>query len=442
MLKPIIDESLRRARPGGVVGLSGTAIGAGHAKVPQTTHQQAASVKNPNSMHDFNELLAQARETCAVIFFTSQTCGPCKILYPVFDQLAAEAGAKCRFIKVDIGSLPEIGRLYSVRATPTFITYLKGEQENNWSGADPTALRGNVKLLLEMAWPRHAHESMQLTTLRSSTKPVLYGKVPPIEKLLSKMGPVASSPAVLGVKDFVAARSADGSAEAALPDLDAFSWFLRDAVRQLPPETLFPVVDLLRAAMVDSRFSGYYAEEKDHKTIAPLITYVNELTNCPYALRLVALQMCCNLFSSPLYVKHILGCPSLTAPIVRLLIDSLLDDKHNNVRVVAASLAFNISLEASKIRTDDHREELSEAEQVELAASILEAISVEEESAEALRGFLLALGYLVYCMSHDSELAGLLKSMDAQSTILGKLKKFPKEPLISEVGKDLLAAKL
>jgi hypothetical protein len=121
-----------------------------------------------------------------------------------------------------------------------------------------------------------------------------------------------------------------------------------------------------------------------------------------------------------------------------LITTSLLDDKHHNVRVAAASLSFNIAAASSKIREEEHREGLPEGDQVELAASLLESIGAEEESAEALKGFLLAFGYLVYCAPKDGELVDLLKSMDAQSTVLGKSKLFPKEPLVNEVGKELL----
>lgn len=328
---------------------------------------------------------------------------------------------------------------YSIRATPTFITFLKGEQENRWSHSEPSTLRGNVQLLLEMAWPPHPHESLRLPALRGSqTKPVLYTKVPPLDKLLLKMGVPSKDPAVQGVKNFIASRSADGPAEATLPDLDAFSWFLRDSVQVLPPEIMFTVVDLLRVALADSRFSGYFAEEKDHKTVAPLLDYVNKLQNCPYSLRLVALQTACNLFSSPLYIEHILCCPTLTLPIVQLITTSLLDEKHHNVRVAAASLSFNIAIANSQLRLEEHRDALPDGEQVELAASLLEAISAEEESAEALKGFLLAFGYLTYCIPENGELVDLLKSMDAEGTVLGKIKLFPEEPLVLEIGKELL----
>jgi thiol-disulfide isomerase/thioredoxin len=437
MMKPMIDESLRKTRQYGTIGLAGDGIGA--ENMPETSQQEAAAVKAPSTSQELENLLSAAKSGCAIVFFTSQTCRPCRMLYPLYNELAAEAAHKCIFIKVDIGRSQDIGLKYSVRATPTFITFLKGEQENRWSGAAASTLRGNVKLLLEMAWPPHPHESLRLPTFRSSSpKPILYGRVPPLEKLLSKMGPLAKSPAVQGVKDFVVAKSTAGAAEATLPDLDSFSWFLKDAVQQLPPEVMFTVVDLLRVAMADSRFIGYYAEEKDHKTIASLLNFVNKLQNCPYALRLVTLQTACNLFSSPLYVKHILCCDTLTSPIVQLITTSLLGDKNHNVRVAAASLLFNIASANSKIRNEERRESLPEGDQIELAASLLEAISVEAETPEALKGFLLAFGYLIYCMPKDGELADLLKIIDAQNTILEKQKSFPEEPLVLEIGKELL----
>jgi hypothetical protein len=252
------------------------------------------------------------------------------------------------------------------------------------------------------------------------------------------MGVSAENPTVQGVRDFVNTRSVNGAAEATLPDLDAFGWFLRDSIEKLPPQIMFAIVDLLRIALVDARFSGYFAEEKDHKTIAPLLKYVNGQQNCPYSLRLVALQAACNLFSSPLYIEHILCCRTLTLPIVQLITTSLLDDKHHNVRVAAASLSFNIATANNKLRTEEYREALPEGGQVELAASLLEAIGEEEESPEALKGFLLAFGNLIYRAPKDGELVDLLKSMDAQGIVMGKYKLFPKEPLIMEIGKELL----
>ena len=438
MIQPQINEMVKINRMnngnnGGLLGVENS------VNAPRTHHQLASAVRTPSTMRELDELLSEAKTSCAVVFFTSQSCAPCKKLYPLYDELAAEAAHKAIFIKIDISRSYDIGARFSIRATPTFMTFLHGAEENRWAGSEPSTLRGNVQMLIQIAWPPHSHESLNLPVLRRShAKPVLYSKVPPLGKLKAKMGSSANDAAIVGVMHFISARADDGAAEATLPDLDAFSRFLRSAPSKLPPEIIFTVVDLLRVALVDPRFSGYYAEEKEHKTVAPLFTYVNSLKDCPYSLRLVALQTACNLFSSPLYPQHVLSCPTLTQPIVHLITTSLLDDKHHNVRVAAASLSFNMASANCRMRTEELLELLPEGDQVELAASLLEAIGVEEESPEALKGYLLAFGYLVYCAPKDGELVDLLKSMDAQGTVLAKKKLFPGEPLVKEVGDELL----
>lgn len=422
-------------RKGGLLGIDKK----NSAKKPLTHEELAAAVMTPTTMLELDGLLATCKESCAVIFFTSPNCKPCKTLYPQYAELAANSKYDCTFILVDVARSFEIGKSYSISATPTFVTLLHGEHENRWSGADLNTLKSNTKLLIEMAWPPHPHHSLNLPTLReSNTQAVLYGKLPPMNKLKIKMGSWAKEPSVMGVMNFVSSRTDDGAAEATLPDLDSFSWFLRSAPSKLPAEILFTIVDLLRLGLTDPRFSGYYAEEKDHKTIAPLLAYINAMPNCPYALRLVALQTGCNLFSSPLYFDHVLKCPALTGPIVQLITTSLLDDKHHNTRVAAASLAFNMAVVNGRARREEHREALPESEQTELASSLLEAISVEEESPDALKGFLLAFAHLILCCPKDGEMVDLLKSMDAQGTVIQKIKLFPEETLIKEIGDELI----
>ena len=88
------------------------------------------------------------------------------------------------------------------------------------------------------------------------------------------------------------------------------------------------------------------------------------------------------------------------------------------------------------VLVDPHGRPLPEADQVELAASVLEAVAQEEGSAEALRGMLSALGHLVYGASVDGELADLLCALEAGATVEGKTG-FPGEKLVKEVGELL-----
>ena len=438
MLLPALNQGVNaNRRNGGILGIEADAQRNGTQSV-QAPHLEGR-VRNVTSAQELDALLAQANVSCAAIFFTSASCAPCKTLYALYDELASEVGDRGVLIKVDISEAYAIAARYSIRSTPTFVTFLKGKEETRWSGADPSTLRGNIQLLVHMSWPSHPHQSLNVPTFaRANVKPVLFAKVPPLPKLLAKMGKVAEDPAVKGVANFVQGREKGDPADAHLPDVASFTRFLRNAPGVLPQEVMFTVVDLFRCALVDPRFSGCLAEEVDHQTVACLLQYVNGLSSCPYALRLVTLQMACNLFSSPLYPDQILESATLRTPITNLLSSSFLDDDRSNIRVAAASLLFNVSVANSARRNDGRGDGLPEGDQIELAASTLEAILQEEKSSEALEGMLLALGYLVYRLPLDGELADLLRTMVAEDTVLGKQKRFKDMRLITEVGSELL----
>ncbi|KAI0914059.1 PUL domain-containing protein [Ustulina deusta] len=436
MLQPQLAQMVeqRKARQGGLLGIQNNQqqVNGAAASSPK------AAVEVPD-LRALNTALGNATKKSAIVFFTSATCPPCKALYPLYNELAAEYGGNVALIKVDISRAPDVAQQYTVTATPTFITFVHGKRQESWAGADAARLRGTAKLLAEMAaGPSHPHRLLHLPHLSNpDSKPVLFTKVPPLPKLLSKLGPTANNAAVQGMKHFIEARSGDGPAMATLPDLTAFSKFLVTALADLPRELLFTIVDLFRCGLIDPRLSGYYAEEQGHKTIVMLLETVNGDAGSPYALRLVTLQMACNLFSSPLFPDQILGQTALRAALTQLISSSFLDDSHNNIRVAAASLLYNVAHENSRQRQQS-KEGLPEEDQIELAASVLEAITQEEESTEALHGMLLALGLLAYCMPIEGELIDLLRTMDAQGTILTKKKPFPNEPLIAEVGAELL----
>jgi desumoylating isopeptidase 1 len=417
-------------------------FGRGLAAPPQS-HQPVAPPSSPkvrtvSNLQELEAALTAAQHACAAIFFTSATCPPCKTLYPVYEELASSFEGKATLIKVDISRALDVGSKYQVRATPTIMTFLFGKKHKQWSGADPSALRSNIQALVLAAFPPHPHESLNLPSLSGfNSKPVLFAKVPPLPKLLAKMGTAAQDPAVQSTKHFIETRAASGAAAAILPDMQQLSSFLQRSAASLTPDVLFSVVDLFRCALVDPRVSAYFAEEKEHQTVIKILEAVNNNEACPYALRLVTLQLACNLFSTPLYSDPVLHNDGLRSSLTQLISTSFLDDSHNNVRVAASSLLFNLSLINGHARRRG-AEGLPEGDQIELAASVLEAISQEEGSPEALQGMLLALGFLVYCSPFDGELADLLRTMDAEDTILGKKKQFPGEKLVAEVGSELL----
>lgn len=425
MLRPQIDASMRSVTQAPIPN-------GAYPQPPPTAIQQTngktagfGKVLNLTSSDALQNALSGAADTCTTIFFTSSTCAPCKLAYPTFDSLAEEH-ANSLFVKVDINEARDIAMKYQVRATPTFMTFAKGKKLDEWTGADPTLLKANVQQLLDHTFPPHPHTLLKLPTLQfGSLKPITYAKVPPIDKLTAKLGPDAQEPEFVALTTFVKNRQIDVR-EAKLPDIHAIGEMLQTTIENLPIESRFAAVDLLRCAMIDPRVSGFFAGEKvvdELATVPALIRHVVELgESSPHNLRLVTIHLACNIFSSPLYIKELLKPSSPTTPLlIQLITASLLDAGHPTTRVAAASLAFNLTVSNYRARREEHREGLAEGQEVELAASMLEALRVEVDtdagSSEAIKALLLALGYLLFCARQDGELAELVSVLDAQGTV-------------------------
>ena len=55
-----------------------------------------------------------------VVDFWAAWCGPCKMMAPVFEQLAEQFKDKAKFAKVDIDTNTDLGQKFNVRGIPTF----------------------------------------------------------------------------------------------------------------------------------------------------------------------------------------------------------------------------------------------------------------------------------------------------------------------------------
>ena len=422
MLKPQLDNAMRGVTqaplPAQSVPRRSTLNGHGvNSEAGSNDHEEVPGVVyHPTKLKQLDELLASAKQTCAVIFFTSATCPPCKIVYPAYDELAASAGSKAVLIKVDVGEAYEIGARYQIRVTPTFISFLKGEKENEWQGANESQLRGNVNLLIQMAHPPHPHTLLRVPTLQRQYKtPVTYSKVPPMEKVVAKMGALGADPSVIALKDFNTTRAELGAVDAPLPALPSVSNFIIRCTESEAPETLFPLVDLFRLALIDPRVSGYFTQDT-----SPVLAIVNKVGDlggsCPYQLRIVTLHMTCNLWTSHLFPKT-LSRDNISAPVLQLVVSSLLDTAHTQVRVVAAQLAFNMAATNHQQRIANEADILSSEGQIELIASLLEAAKNEKESVDVQRGLFLAIGLIKYLAPVGGELDQVCDAVGAKGMI-------------------------
>lgn len=88
----------------------------------------------------------------AVIFFTASWCGPCKGLYPRFQDIANQAPKGISMIKVDVPNSPEVDEYIRVESFPTFRFYLNGKHltEMEFSGAQEDRLIDSYNHLVEL----------------------------------------------------------------------------------------------------------------------------------------------------------------------------------------------------------------------------------------------------------------------------------------------------
>lgn len=415
------------------------------------TSQPYAGVQVATTLSEFDRIMASASKKGAIVFFTSATCPPCRVVYPHFEQAAEEAGGKLVFIKVDVSKSYDIGAKYQIRATPTFVSYVHGEKFEEWTGGHPGTLKANISMLMNVAYPPHPHESLRVPVFLSAcVQPVVtYSRQLPLDKVLAKLGPTGTEAPVIAMRDFITTKQTKGSIEARVPNLQDWSEFLKTSFKNLPPETLFPLVDIFRLSLTDPRISAFYAEEAGHTTIQALLEIANA-ENAIYQLRLVTLHAICNLFSTQLFPPHLSKAP-LSSLVLSLVTTSLLDESHPQLRVATAGLIFNLASYNQKTRNESSQtvaervDALSDDDQIQLLATLVEAVDREKESTETLRGLVLSIGLIVYGARVDGEILELVGVLEAGRIVASKGSKGDKKllgedgaRLCKEVGEELL----
>jgi putative thioredoxin len=108
-----------------------------------------SSVIDVTSADFATAVLQTSHQIPVVVDLWAEWCGPCKVLGPVLERAAQEAGGRWLLAKLDVDQSPQIAQQLGVQGIPTVVAFRDGKEVDRFTGALPEAqVKGFIERLL------------------------------------------------------------------------------------------------------------------------------------------------------------------------------------------------------------------------------------------------------------------------------------------------------
>ncbi|RID71641.1 hypothetical protein BRARA_C03566 [Brassica rapa] len=109
----------------------------------------AAAVEVPNRSDSEWQTQVLESDVPVLVEFWAPSCGPCRMIRPIVDQLAKDFAGKFKFYKINTDESPNTTNRYGIRSVPTVIIFKDGEKKDSITGAVPReALEKTIEMFL------------------------------------------------------------------------------------------------------------------------------------------------------------------------------------------------------------------------------------------------------------------------------------------------------
>jgi len=82
---------------------------------------------------NFETEVLKSRQPVLVDFW-AEWCGPCKMLAPLLDEIAAEQGDRVKVAKVNVDDQPALAVRFGIQSIPTLLYFVDGELRHQTVG--------------------------------------------------------------------------------------------------------------------------------------------------------------------------------------------------------------------------------------------------------------------------------------------------------------------